>query len=36
LIVKDATADLRYTYEFCFFGKATQKNNRDGSSNYLG
>ena len=28
--------DARYTYELCFFGKATQKNNRDGSSNHLG
>ena len=26
----------RYTYEVCFFGRATQKSNKDGSSNYLG
>ncbi|ODN73839.1 hypothetical protein L202_07363 [Cryptococcus amylolentus CBS 6039] len=25
-----------YTYELCFFGKATQKSNKDGSSNLLG
>lgn len=28
--------DLSYTYELCFFGKATQKSNKDGSSNHLG
>ncbi|WWC90142.1 uncharacterized protein L201_005075 [Kwoniella dendrophila CBS 6074] len=25
-----------YTYELCFFGKATQKSNKDSSSNHLG
>ncbi|WVQ94203.1 hypothetical protein IAU59_001281 [Kwoniella sp. CBS 9459] len=25
-----------YTYELCFFGRATQKSNKDGSSNYMG
>ncbi|WWD22735.1 hypothetical protein CI109_107228 [Kwoniella shandongensis] len=25
-----------YTYELCFFGKATQKSNKDGSSNHMG
>ncbi|KAK8844712.1 hypothetical protein IAR55_006562 [Kwoniella newhampshirensis] len=25
-----------YTYELCFFGKATQRSNKDGASNHLG
>jgi protein kinase C substrate 80K-H len=29
-------ADTSYTYELCLFGKATQKSNRDSSSNHLG
>lgn len=35
-IFREARADSSYTYELCFFGKATQKSNKDHSSNNLG
>lgn len=33
---KLASSHGSYTYELCFFGRATQKSNKDHSSNHLG
>jgi protein kinase C substrate 80K-H len=32
----DGALTSSYTYELCFFGRATQKSNKDSSSNFLG
>lgn len=34
--VSKANPGTSYTYELCFFGRATQKSNKDHSSNFLG
>lgn len=36
LFIDKSIADFSYTYELCFFGRATQKSNKDSSSNFLG